>query len=326
MMQNSIILVGGPTASGKSALAMRLARGKNGSIINADAMQVYKGLPILPAQPDPQDRADIPHLLYETTDAAEASSAGKWLAQARAAIAQTRAQGRTPILVGGTGLYFDALTKGLADIPSIPDDIRAESAKLYAEWGEAKFREVLAQRDPESASRIARNDRQRLIRAYEVIDHTGKTLGEWQKGDSGFKIRDSGKSLSFLESRGPNPEFSFECHLLLPPREQLYAACDKRFLRMIERGAIEEVKNLIARNLPPAPVSSTGQVLPAMKILGVREIAAYLRGEMSLDAAIAKAQQLTRNYAKRQTTWFGNKWAKSSHYGKLSINENRFLA
>lgn len=303
-MQNSIILIGGPTASGKSALAMRLARERNGSIINADAMQVYSGLPILTAQPEPQDRVEIPHRLYETTDAGEASSAGKWLAQAHAVLKQTREDGRVPILVGGTGLYFDVLIRGLADIPSIPDEVRKEAAKLYAEWGEEKFRAALAQRDPESASRIARNDRQRLIRAYEVATHTGTTLGEWQKKT---EDREQRIDISLVET-----------HLLLPPRDQLYAACDKRFLGMIERGAIEEVKNLLARNLSPA--------LPAMKILGVREIAAFVRGEAGSAETLAKAQQMTRNYAKRQTTWFGNKWGKTSRYGKLFLNENPFRA
>ncbi|MFA4993857.1 MAG: tRNA (adenosine(37)-N6)-dimethylallyltransferase MiaA [Bdellovibrionales bacterium] len=299
MSMQSLILIGGPTASGKSALALRLAKERNGNIINADAMQLYAGLPVLTAQPDAEDRAEIPHLLYEVTDAAEASSAGKWLVQARDAIEQTKAEGRTPIIVGGTGLYFDALMGGLADIPPIPDDARAKAAQLYNEWGEKKFRDELAKRDPESAARIARNDRQRLIRTYEVALHTGKSLGEWHK-----------------ISQTPDQAYNAEFHLLLPPRDELYAACDKRFLKMIERGAIEEVKNFLKRSLPPT--------LPAMKILGVREIAAYLHGEKNLEESIAKAQQVTRNYAKRQMTWFRNKWGHQSLFGKETINENPF--
>jgi len=299
MSKQSIILIGGPTASGKSALALRLARERNGNIINADAMQIYAGLPILTAQPDPKDKAEIPHLLYETTDAAEASSAGKWLVQARAAIEETIKAGRQPIIVGGTGLYFDALMGGLAEIPPIPDDARAKTAQLYIKLGEKDFRTELAKRDPESAARIAHNDKQRLIRAYEVALHTGKTLGDWHKA-----------------SQGAEQNFAAEYHLLLPAREELYAACDKRFLDMIERGAIEEVKNFLKRGLPPT--------LPSMKILGVRELAEYIRGEKTLEESITKAQQMTRNYAKRQVTWFKNKWGESCLFGKETINENPF--
>jgi tRNA dimethylallyltransferase len=287
MSAQPIILIGGPTASGKSALAMRLARARNGSIINADAMQVYAGLPLLTAQPEAADRAEIPHLLYEVTDAGEASSAGKWLAQAHAAIAEVRAAGRMPILVGGTGMYFNALLGGLADIPQIPGAARDEAERLYAEWGEEKFRHQLSLRDSESAARIERNDRQRLIRAYEVVTHTGQSLGEWQKAGA---------------ARAKAQRFDPEFHLLLPPREKLYADCDRRFAAMIERGAVEEVKALMNRNLSPT--------LPAMKILGVREIASFLEGKTSLDEAIAKAQQMTRNYAKRQMTWFRNQWRR----------------
>jgi len=307
-----IILIGGPTASGKSALAMGIARQVQGSIINADAMQIYAGLPILTAQPDAKDRDEIPHLLYEVTDASEASSVGKWLALAQAAIEQVLAEGRTPILVGGTGMYFKALLEGLAEIPDIPDAVRDEAEDLYQKWGEEKFRAALAKLDSESDMRIARNDRQRLVRAYAVATHTGKSLKEWQRerpeaggqrpenSDNGLSngtpppLAGGGRGWGLLAIPG------YEFRLLLPPREELYAACDKRFLSMIERGAINEVKKLMARNLSPA--------LPAMKILGVREIAAHLRGEISLKEAIAKAQQMTRNYAKRQMTWFRNQW------------------
>ena len=264
---------------------MNLARQVRGTIINADAMQVYQGLPLLTAQPDAEDKAEIPHLLYEVTDPAEASSAGKWRLQARQAIEQTRQEGRIPILVGGTGLYFDAWLGGLADIPPIPAETRAEAEKLYQEKGEESFRASLAQRDTESAARIARNDRQRLIRAWEVVEHTGQSLGAWHKQSAQRETKAWGTP---------------ERHLLLPPRDKLYAACDARFLTMIERGALDEVKALLSRDL-----SST---LPAMKILGVPELAAALRGEISLQATITKAQQMTRNYAKRQMTWFRNRW------------------
>lgn len=293
MSQQKIILIGGPTASGKSALALDLAQKNCGIIINADAMQIYEGLPILTAQPTSAERREIPHELYGVLDAAEASSAGKWLALATDAITRTFAAGRTPILVGGTGLYFRALLGGLAEIPPIPDEVRAETVRLYDHSGEEKFRERLARLDSDSAQRLARNDRQRLIRAYEVAVHTGRTLGEWhEKGDKGMKEKGGFCIPSIPHSLIP------QTHLLLPERETLYAACDQRFLGMIDRGAIEEVKTILKRGLDPG--------LPAMKTIGVREIAAYLKGELSLDEAIAKAQQATRNYAKRQVTWFKN--------------------
>lgn len=300
MSKNSrIVLIGGPTASGKSAYALRIAQEKNGSIINADAMQIYAGLPLLTAQPDAEAQAKIPHLLYETTDPSEASSAGRWLVQAKEAINQTWAAGKTPILVGGTGLYFKALIDGLSNIPSIPDDVRADVAKLYVDCGEEEFRARLAKLDPESALRLAPNDRQRLIRAYEVVAHTGKKLSDWHEAE---------KKKTDVAAEAYSPEY----HLLSPPREELYAACDKRFLFMIEHGALDEVRKLMERNLSPA--------LPSMKILGVRELAAHLREETSLDDAIAKAQQLTRNYAKRQMTWFRNQWAEKPVLGKETFN------
>jgi tRNA dimethylallyltransferase len=284
MSQQKMILVAGPTASGKSALALDLARKIRGAIINADAMQIYEGLPILTAQPSAKERQEIPHELYGVLNPAEASSAGVWLALAKDAIARAIAGGRTPILVGGTGLYFRALLGGLADIPHIPNETRAEAQRFYDEAGEEKFRAALAKLDPDSAARLAKNDRQRLIRAYEVALHTGKTLGQWHEKDSGFRIQDSGVPA--------------ETRLLLPPRDELYAACDRRFLLMIERGAAEEVKSFLKRGLNPA--------LPAMKTIGVREIASHLNGKLTLADTIAKAQQATRNYAKRQMTWFRN--------------------
>jgi tRNA dimethylallyltransferase len=282
MSQQKIILVAGPTAAGKSALALDLARKQRSTIINADAMQIYAGLSVLSAQPSTVEQAHIPHLLYGVLAPDERSSAGRWLALALDAISKTAAEGRMPILVGGTGLYFRALLGGLADIPSIPESVRGETERLYDALGEEAFRRELTKRDADSAARLARNDRQRLIRAYEVAVHTGKALSEWQKG--------SGENLF------PNPEW----HLLMPSREELYAACDKRFEKMIANGAVEEAKIFLARNLDPE--------LPAMKTIGLREIGAHLSGECTLEQAITKAQQMTRNYAKRQMTWFRNQF------------------
>ncbi len=290
MPKTKIILIAGPTASGKSALALEIARREDGIIINADAMQVYSGLPILTAQPTAEERAQAPHELYAVLDPSEKSSAGIWRSLAIKAIEKAEAENRTPILVGGTGLYFRALLGGLDDIPDIPDDVRAETQKLYDELGEENFRKELSKLDPQSAARIARNDRQRLIRAYEVAAHTGKPLGEWQKRPEAGGLR-LASNLQPLASKS---------HLLMPEREKLYAACDARFLKMIERGAIDEVRSFLKRTLDPD--------LPAMKTIGVREIGAHLRGELTLEQVVVKAQQATRNYAKRQMTWFRNQW------------------
>jgi tRNA dimethylallyltransferase len=283
MSPQKTILIAGPTGSGKSALALEMARRENGAIINADAMQVYAGLPILTNQPRADEQKEIPHELYAVLDPAERSSVGIWRRLALKAIEKTIKAGRRPILVGGTGLYFKALFSGLAHIPDIPEDVRTKTQTLYADLGEEKFRAALAPLDPVSAARIARNDRQRLMRAYEVAIHTGRPLSEWQKK-------------SKTESQSQNSE----THLLMLPRDQLYAACDARFLNMIVRGAVEEARQFMKRNLDPN--------LPAMKTIGLREIASHLHGELTLDQAIAKAQQATRNYAKRQVTWFRNQW------------------
>ena len=287
MSNPTLYMIGGPTASGKTAAALELAARVDGIIINTDAMQVYAGLPLLTAQPSAQEKQQAPHKLFEVFCPAERSSAGRWAALARAAILETVAVGKTPILVGGTGLYFSALMGGLAEIPSIPDEVRLRATSLYIELGHDAFCAALAKVDPESAMRIKANDRQRLIRAYEVAVHTGKPLSQWQKEG---------------EAESIEKDFMIERRALMPDRDKLYAACDARFLKMIEGGALEEVRALLALGLDPD--------LPSMKILGVPELASHLRGDCSLDEAIAKAQQFTRNYAKRQTTWFKNQWGE----------------
>ena len=277
-MSKSIILVGGATASGKSKLAMELAVSKNGEIINADSMQIYKDLPILTAQPDTHDKSIVKHHLYEIVSFDTRFSVGKWLVHAKSAIEDIVKRGKTPILVGGTGLYFEALVKGLANIPDIPLEIRNKTIELYEELGEDSFRQKLSELDNHSALKIAKNDKQRLIRAYEVVLFTEKSLHYWQE---------SGKT--------NNPDFTPEYHLLLPPREKLYEACDRRFENMIKLGAIEEVSGLLSKT-------------DDIKVLGFREIKDYIEGKITLNEAVSKAQQKTRNYAKRQMTWFRNRW------------------
>lgn len=285
MSKPELYMIGGPTASGKTAAAVELAQKLGGVVINADAMQVYKGLPILTAQPSSEEKAIVPHKLFEVFCPSERSSVGKWLALAKTAIDEASAKGKIPILVGGTGLYFASLLGGLAHIPPVPDVVREEVIRLYNELGHDFFRVRLAEKDPQAASRIKPNDRQRLIRAYEVVIHTGQTLGQWHE-----QAMDESIGHSFTVHR----------RVMMPDREKLYARCDERFLRMIHDGAVDEVKELLMLGIDPE--------LPAMKILGVPELSSYLQGRMTLSEAVTRGQQATRNYAKRQFTWFRNQW------------------
>jgi tRNA dimethylallyltransferase len=273
-----VVVIAGPTASGKSRLALELADALHGTIINADSLQIYCDLRILSARPDDAAMARVPHVLYGYQDAAQRGSVGCWRGLAQDAIAASHRAGRLPIVVGGTGIYLRALQHGLAAIPPIPTVIRAEAAALHRTLGGAAFRERLAVSDPVAARRLMPGDRQRLIRAWEVVEATGRPIGEWQ--------------------RSPSVALPYRVAsiLLAPSREVLYAACDARFIEMIAKGALDEAAALMARRLDPE--------LPAMKAVGVPELLRHLRGEIALDAAVAAAQQATRRYAKRQMTWF----------------------
>lgn len=281
MPDTQIVLIAGPTASGKSALALKLAREIGGEIVNADSMQIYAGLRVLTAGPSPEELARAPHHLFGIVDAADGWSVGRWLEAASAALADVAARGRPAIVVGGTGLYFKALTHGLADIPPVPETQREISALLYAAQGEPEFRDILATLDPAAEARIEIGDRQRLVRAHAVTVATGKSLTAWQT--------DTKPALAQGTWRGV---------VLDPPRAQLYARCDARLSLMVENGALDEVRALEARGLAPP--------LPALKAVGYRELAAHLRGEIDLETALEAARQETRRYAKRQMTWFRN--------------------
>jgi len=281
-MEPRIWLIAGPTASGKSALALRLAERTGAEVVNADSMQLYAGLRVITAGPSPEEMARAPHHLFGTVDPADGWSVGRWLRAASEVVADIRGRGRPVVVVGGTGLYFRALTKGLAEIPEVPAEVRAEAAADFERMGEAAFRARLADVDPAAAARIAPGDRQRLARAWEVYAATGEALSD-------------------LQQTGAPAIPDWSAVALEPPRDALYARCDARLLAMVEQGALEEVRALIARNLDPA--------LPAMKAVGVRELAACLRGEITLEAAIAAAQQETRRYAKRQMTWMRGQMA-----------------
>jgi len=276
-----ILLIAGPTASGKSALALRAAEVTGGEIVNADALQLYADLSVLSARPSPEETARAPHHLFGVADGADGWSVGRWLREASPIIADIQSRGRTAIVVGGTGLYFKALTEGLADVPPTPAAVRVGVGKTYDELGEDRFRELLAMVDPFAAQRIEAGDRMRLSRAMEVFEATKRPLSDWQA--------DTAPAL---------PADAWRAVAIVPEREPLYARCDQRFLGMIEAGALEEVRKLIARDLDP--------MLPVMKAVGVRELAAHLAGETSLETAMDLARQETRRYAKRQLTWLRN--------------------
>lgn len=276
-----IWLIAGPTASGKSAYALDLAERIGGEIINADSMQIYAGLRVLTAGPSPEECARAPHHLFQVVDPAVGWSVGRWLEAATQALAEIEARGKPAIVVGGTGLYFRALTHGLADVPPVPETQREISSLLYAARGEAEFREILKPLDPQAEGRIETGDRQRLVRAHAVAIATGKSLTAWQTDTKPALAPGSWKGL-----------------VLDPPRAELYARCDARLAIMVEQGALDEVRAVEARGLDPA--------LPALKAVGYREFAAHLRGETTLDQALDTARQETRRYAKRQLTWFRN--------------------
>ena len=276
-----VTLIAGATASGKSALALEMARETGAVIINADSQQLYADLRVLTARPSPDEEAQADHRLYGVADAAEAWSVGRWSRAALALLDELAAEGRPAILVGGTGLYFTALTKGLADIPDVPQEVREAVEADHKSLGEAGFRARLALTDPESAQSIERGDRQRLVRAMSVQAATGLSLSAWKADTTPLLAPGSWTGL-----------------VVEPDRPELYGRCDARVDLMICDGALEEVRGLLARGLDPA--------LPAMKAVGVRELAAWLSGDMTPDQAIEALKQATRNYAKRQLTWFRN--------------------
>jgi tRNA dimethylallyltransferase len=271
-----LALIAGPTASGKSSLALALAEAAGGVVINADSAQVYRDLRIVSARPDAADEARAPHLLYGYRDGADACSAADWAADARAAIAEAHAAGRRPILVGGTGLYVRTLIEGIAPVPEIDPDIRKAVRALTL--GEAHA--ALAREDREAAARIRASDTTRIARALEVVRSTGRTLKAWQAEKHG----------------GIGDEVALRPLILLPPRDWLHARCDARFEAIFADAGVEEVRMLLARHLPA--------LAPVMRAIGVREIAAFLHGEMSREEALAAGKIATRQYAKRQYTWF----------------------
>jgi tRNA dimethylallyltransferase len=271
-----VVVIAGPTASGKSSLAIAVAQALGGTIINADASQLYADLSIISARPSRAEEAVVPHRLYGILDGDEVASAARWAELAHAEIAAAHDAGRVPILVGGTGLYLRTLIDGIAPVPDIDPDIRAAVRAMTA----AEVHDALARADAAAAARLQPADQQRTRRALEVVRSTGVALGVWQQQRTG------------------GLDHPVRALVLRGNRAALYARCDARFVAMLGAGALDEVRALLARQLPDDR--------PVLKAVGVPPLAAYLGGQLTLDVAVAQAQQDTRNYAKRQTTWFAN--------------------
>jgi tRNA dimethylallyltransferase len=280
-MSVDVVLIAGPTASGKSQLALELAERLGGTIINADSMQVYSELSVLTARPSSADVTRVPHRLYGHVSVDTRYSAGRYQEEVAAALAEARSGGRVAIFVGGTGLYFDVLTKGLSPIPAVPAEIRVSTRLRFESLGRDAFFAELAQRDPATAAKLRVSDTQRILRAMDVLETSGLPLSQWQMMN-GKPVLDGLRTARLV---------------LAPPREILSQRIDRRFETMVQAGALEEARAL--RDLDPT--------LPAAKALGLPQLRRHLSGETLIETAIAETQGATKRYAKRQMTWFRNR-------------------
>jgi len=281
------ILITGPTASGKSALAVEFAKQHNGVVVNADSMQVYDTLCVLTARPSDEDMQGVPHYLYGHVPAKLAYSTGAWLRDVTELLPRLHADGRKPIFVGGTGLYFKALTGGLSDMPAIPEEVRNRLRSRLQEEGRDELYRQLRERDPLVAESLRPQDGQRIVRALEVLEATGRSIADFQ-AQAGAVIVDPSTSRKIV---------------VVPDRAILHQRINGRFEKMLEQGAEDEVKTLLSLSLPPD--------MPVMKAIGVSQIAAMLRGELSRDEVLERGAAATRQYAKRQMTWFRNQMDES---------------
>ncbi len=281
-----IHIIAGPTASGKSARALELAQETGGVIINCDSMQIYDGLRLLTAQPPDEDLSQAQHLLYSHLHPNDTCSAGTWREMVEPIIHELLEQGKTPIIVGGTGLYIKALTHGLSPMPDIPQEIRAAAVAKQTELGNPAFHEMLAKHDPIMAGRFHPFHTARLVRAWEVLEATGKSLAQWQK----------------LPLLSPPDNWEFDIEIIIPERKMQHQRCNDRFLRMMDNGILDEVEEFSKR-------IESGEVrdnVALVKALGYRPLLSYINGEISKDEAIEQSQAKTRQYAKQQVTWFKN--------------------
>ena len=281
-MINTVYVIAGPTATGKSDLSISLAKKISGAVINSDSMQVYENLEILTARPTLSEMKNINHHLYGFVDGRERYNVERWCNDASEIIKKTSAKNLTPILVGGTGLYINTLINGLVDLPSIPESIKIESEKILQEFGKDFLINQIKNVDPESLNEINHNDTVRLRRIWEVFESTGKKFSEWKLN----------KNKKFIT------DYKFKILLFLPDREKNYQVVNSRFVKMMKSGAVEEVKKLLELNLNDS--------LPVMRAHGVPEIKKYLANESTLEECISKGQQVTRNYVKRQHTWWNS--------------------
>ena len=281
-MINTVYVIAGPTATGKSDLSISLAKKISGAVINSDSMQVYENLEILTARPTLSEMKNINHHLYGFVDGRERYNVERWCNDATEIIKKTSAKNLTPILVGGTGLYINTLINGLVDLPSIPESIKIESEKILQEFGKDFLINQIKNVDPESLNEINHNDTVRLRRIWEVFESTGKKFSEWRLN----------KNKKFIT------DYKFKILLFLPDREKNYQVVNSRFVKMMKSGAVEEVKKLLELNLNDS--------LPVMRAHGVPEIKKYLANESTLEECINKGQQVTRNYVKRQHTWWNS--------------------
>ncbi len=282
MSDTNAILIAGPTASGKSGLALEMAAACGGFVVNTDSMQVYDVLNVLTARPEADALTAVDHFLYGHVHPSKDYSTGRWMADVTALLARPALKGRTPVFVGGTGLYFRALTGGISQMPDVPGDIRAKWRQRLEEEGPEALHPLLAELDPEAAARIKPQDGQRIVRALEIYEASGRPISHWQ-GIHSAPLIDMERADRIL---------------LLPDRAVLSERIERRLRQMVDNGALDEVGALLALKLDPA--------LPAMKAIGVPELAAHVRGETGLEAALQLAAISTRQYAKRQSTWFRN--------------------
>lgn len=281
-MIKTVFVIAGPTAAGKSKFSLDLAKKLNGIIINSDSMQVYKNLSILTARPTTEEMNNVEHSLYGYVDGGKRYNVEKWCRDASKVIEESFEKNTTPILVGGTGLYINTLINGIINIPSIPEEIKIESEKILTKFGKDFLINQIKNIDPDSLNEININDNVRLRRIWEVFETTGKKFSEWKLNEN----------KSFIKN------YNFKLILFLPDRKKNYEIVNSRFIKMINRGAIEEVKNLLGENL--------NESLPVMRAHGVPEIKKYLENETTLEECIVKGQQVTRNYVKRQHTWWNS--------------------